>query len=113
AVLVGHGLGVDESLVLDNLSVLTGEPHLHRAVWGAHLHRHKSGAADAHVHLGDGNGGAIGSVPRREVFGFGPHLPDHIHRGIEAALDHHRVLGTVVVSHRGRPPFVAVWSCAW
>ena len=32
AVLVGHGLGVDESLVLDDLAVLAGEPHLHRAV---------------------------------------------------------------------------------
>ena len=36
--LVGHGLGVDESLVLDDLEVLAGEPHLHRAVRGLHLH---------------------------------------------------------------------------
>ena len=67
AVFVGHGFGVDESLVVDDLSVLAGEPHLHRPVRGLDLHRHQSRAADADVHLGDGDGGAVGAVPRGEV----------------------------------------------
>jgi len=48
AVRVGHGLGVDQSLVLDDLAVLTGEPHLHRSVRGPHLHAHQTAAADVH-----------------------------------------------------------------
>src|SRR5207244_8208093 len=96
------------SLVLDDLAVLAGEPHLHRAVRGLHLHGHQTGAADANVHLRDWNGGAVGAVPRREVFRDGPHLPDEIHWGVEAAFDHHRVPGNVVVSHRVRLSFVAV-----
>jgi len=55
-----HGIGVDESLVLDDLAVLAGEPHPHRAVRRLHLHAHQTRAADAHVHLRDGDGGAFG-----------------------------------------------------
>ena len=112
AVLVGHGLGVDESNVLDDLAVLAREPHLPRAARRLHFHTHQAGAADLHVHLGDGDGGAVRSVPRTEVFRVGPHLPDEIHRRIKAALDDNRFLGIVLVSHRVRLSFVVVWSRA-
>ena len=49
-VLVGHRLGVHEALVLDDLAVLAGEPHLHRPVRGLHLHADQSSATDADVH---------------------------------------------------------------
>ncbi len=106
--LVGYGFGVDEPRVLDDLAVLTREPHLHRAVRSLDLHAHQTGAADADVHLRDRDGGAIGAIPSLEVFRVGPHQPDELHGGIEAAFDDHRVQGTVVVSHRLRVPFVVV-----
>ena len=37
--------------------------------------------------------GAGRAVPRREVLGVGPHLPDELDRRVEGALDHHGVLG--------------------
>lgn len=106
ALLVGHGLGVDEALVRDHLPVLAGEPHLHRPVRCVHRHVHPALAADPHVHLGGGDGGALGPVPLHDVLGFGPHLPDEVDRSIEGALDHHCVLKGVLVTHGC--PLVAV-----
>ena len=91
AVLVGQGLGVDEALVLDDLAVLAGEPHLRRAAGGVHFQAHQATASDAHVHLRHRDGRAVRAVPRLEVFRFGPHPPDEIRRRVEAALDHRRV----------------------
>ena len=50
AVLVGHRLGVDEALVLDDVEVLAGEPHVQAPVRHLYLHAQEAVSADADVH---------------------------------------------------------------
>ena len=107
AVLVGDVFGVDEARGLDDLEVLAGEPHAHRAVRSLHLHAHPPATADTNIHLGNGDRHTVGAVPRHEVLGLGPHLPDESDRSVEGALDHDDVVGTAFVNHALRLPSVA------
>jgi hypothetical protein len=108
AVFVRHGLGVEKSLVLDDFTVFTREPHLHQAVRRSHLHADQAGDAHSHFHLRDADGGAVEPVPRPEKLRIGLHLPDEINRCIEVAFDHHHVPGSSEVTHPFRFPAVTV-----
>src|ERR1700676_2751781 len=107
AVLVGYELGIDEEPVCDHLDVLTGEPHRPRARRGLDLHANQTASADAHVHPGDWDAGTGRPVPLLEVLRVSPHLPDELGWRVEAALDHHRILGTLRFSHPACQPPVA------
>ena len=102
AVRVGHRLGVDEALVRDDLAVLAGEPHPHRAAGRVQLHADQAGPPTRTSILATGTSRRRGRTRPRSARARST-AARTVHRRREGALDHHRVRRAVVLGHRRHP----------